>query len=212
MNSITLEAKGISKEFNRRKIFSGVSFSLFHGGSLAITGRNGAGKSTLAKIVCGVLTPTSGTVSFSCNGAVVPMPHIHRYVGFVSPYIHLYDEFTALENLHFIAAIRGVVDPKQEKASALLSRFGIFERARDEVRTYSSGMKQRLKYAAALLHDPVLLVVDEPTSNLDEQGIQTVRAVMEEQKSRGILLVATNDREDTACVDQVIAVDGRGTP
>jgi heme exporter protein A len=211
MNSASLEVQGISKEFNRRKIFSAISFSLQYGGSLAITGRNGAGKSTLAKILCGVLTPTSGTVVFSTDGAAVPMQRVHRSVGLVSPYIHLYDEFTALENLHFIAAVRGMSDPRQEKAAALLSRFGIYERARDEVRTYSSGMKQRLKYAAALLHDPVLLVVDEPTSNLDEQGIQTVRAVLEEQKARGILIVATNDREDTSAVDQVISVDGRGT-
>ena len=196
MKSVTLTSEDISKEFNRRVIFANISFSLSRGDSMAITGKNGAGKSTLVKILCGLLSPTKGTVSCSVEGCAIPISDVHRHLGLVSPYINMYDEFTGSENLRVIRRIRTLKPGAAEDAEALLQRFGIYDRRNDEVRTYSSGMKQRLKYATALLHRPKILLLDEPTANLDDEGVATVRQVMREQIESGILIIATNDTED----------------
>ena len=208
MNDAVLQAYSLSKDFDRRKIFSALSFSVSSGSVLAITGRNGTGKSTLAKILCGVLTPTAGAAILSCNGAVVPPERLHRHVGLVSPYVQMYDEFSGIENLRIMLSIRGLKHQPEERFRSLLRQFGIDDRRDDDVRTYSSGMKQRLKYAAALLHEPELLVLDEPMSNLDEQGIGAVRDAMVEQKKKGILIIATNDRDDLGYADQIVTVEG----
>jgi heme exporter protein A len=94
-------------------------------------------------------------------------------------------------------------------ADALLERVAIFPRRHDAVRTYSSGMKQRVKYAFALIHTPPVLVLDEPMSNLDAEGIAIVRGVMEEQRGRGILVVATNDLSDIGSYDRRVDLNER---
>lgn len=211
MTNAVLKADQLSKDFNRRKIFSAISFDAASGSSLAVTGRNGSGKSTLAKILCGVLTPTSGTAVLSIDGNAISPERLHRHVGLVSPYVQMYDEFTGIENLRLAISIRGIVRKNDRQLRDLLQQFGIDDRRNDDVRTYSSGMKQRLKYAAALLHEPQLLVLDEPTSNLDEQGIAAVRDVMSRQKESGILIIATNDRDDLRYADRQVTVEGEHT-
>ncbi len=195
MARIEFSAAGISKTFNRRKIFSGIEFALRENDSLAITGRNGSGKSTLLKILAGVLSATRGTVTMALDGALIQQSDRHASVGLVSPYLQLYDEFTGWENLDLFRRIRAVAVP-DAMLTELLQRVNLLSRKDDEVRTYSSGMKQRLKYAFALLHRPPLLLLDEPTSNLDAEGIATVREIIREQKERGVLIIATNDPED----------------
>jgi heme exporter protein A len=192
MTEFSLAAKDIRKDFNRRVIFEHVSFELSHGESLSITGRNGSGKSTLAKILCGVLTPTTGSVLITLEGSIVNSDRRRSCIGFVSPYLQLYDEFTGSENLLLATTIRGI-RRRAVEMDDLLKRVGLFHCRDDRVGTYSSGMKQRLKYAFALLHKPALLVLDEPMANLDEAGIQVVKDVVEEQKQIGIVVVATND-------------------
>src|SRR5262249_4432218 len=138
--------------------------------SLAVTGPNGSGKSTLMKIIAGVLSPTSGSVRLSVNGSTLPADRHYAHLGFVSPYLQLYEEFSAWENLHILARIREAAT-NDASVMELLRLVQLVDRRHDPVRTYSSGMKQRLKYASALLHAPSMLLLDEPTANLDEQGI-----------------------------------------
>jgi len=196
MRESTFSVESVSKEFNRRVIFEDISFSLSRGESLAVTGRNGSGKSTLAKILCGLLTPTKGKISLFVNEKEIPAADIHRHIGLVSPYITMYDEFSGMENLLVFAHIRNLGSAADGDPERLLRQFGIYERRNDEVRTYSSGMKQRLKYAAAMLHRPEILILDEPTANLDEEGAATVRDLMRTQTRVGILIIATNDAKD----------------
>lgn len=191
---VSLKASGLKKIFNRRVIFDGVGFALGSGETLLITGRNGSGKSTLVKIIADVLTPSAGEVTLSRDGIPVS-EHRHRFFGLVSPYLQLYDEFSAEENLHLAQRIRGLREEPGE-ADRLLSLLGILQRKRDPVRTYSSGMKQRAKYAMALVHRPPVLILDEPMSNLDAEGFDAVRTVMQGQRDEGILVVATNDLAD----------------
>lgn len=206
MEQTALIAKGISKSFNRRNILSDINFSLESGQSLAITGRNGSGKSTLLKIVSGVLTPTSGSLAYRHGGKILTPAEAFNLIGFISPYLALYDEFTAWENLDLFRRIRGIRTP-DERLSGLLTRVNLLARRDDPVRTYSSGMKQRLKYAFALLHEPPVLLIDEPASNLDADGIEIVYRIIEERKKTGILILATNDAGELRLCDGLINLD-----
>lgn len=186
--------------FNRRVVFDGVQFAISESQTLLISGKNGAGKSTLIKILAGLLTPSRGTVTLSGPGGdgIFGMQSLF---GLVSPYLSLYDEFSAEENLRHFAAIRGVPFDRAF-SDDLLRRVALFSRKDDPVRAYSSGMKQRAKYAAALLHRPPILLLDEPMANLDADGIAVVRDVMAEQRRTGALIVATNEQEDVDRFDE----------
>lgn len=205
MRQISLSVQAITKEFNRRSIFKDVTFALNGGDSIAITGRNGSGKSTLVKIVSGLLSPTRGTVEYQRDNKPVQAESLRGLLGLVSPYLQLYDEFTGFENLNILSTIRTDTGVSKEDIEARLQQVGLWERRKDFVRTYSSGMKQRLKYAFALLHQPAVLILDEPTSNLDHDGIDMVRKVVELQRSQGLLIVATNDENEAAwCTNQMM--------
>jgi heme exporter protein A len=196
MSLLKLTVAGATKEFSRRTIFRDVSFSLSRGNSLAITGRNGSGKSTLVKVVAGLLTPTRGTIEYLVDGQKTDPEALRYHIGLVSPYLQLYDEFSGRENLELLSKIRSDEGITAEEIDTVIQRVGLWERRSDFVRTYSSGMRQRLKYAFATLHRPALLILDEPTSNLDHDGIEIVKKIVEEQKSSGVLIVATNDSEE----------------
>ena len=203
MIKMILKSENITKIYNRKTIFKNVSFSINQGCAFAITGKNGSGKSTLVKILCGVLSPTKGTVSLSVNDQHIIYPDYYPHIGLVSPYLNLYEEFSAEENLQFIKNIRCLDSSSDMFAEELLKEFGIYEHRKKEVKNYSSGMKQRLKYCAALIHQPALLVLDEPSSNLDEYGIEAVRNRMRLQKKKGMLLFATNDKDDLQYADTI---------
>jgi heme exporter protein A len=204
--NITFEAAGISRTFNRRKIFTDISFKLSDHESLAITGKNGSGKSTLIKICASVLSATGGKTVLSIGDKEVDPTTTFSYIGFVAPYLQLYDEFSGWENLKLVARLRGINSP-DFAITQLLERLNLWNRRHDSYKTYSSGMRQRLKYAFALLHEPPVLFLDEPTSNLDQEGTDTVYQIMEEQKQKGILILATNDQHDLRMCDRIIALD-----
>jgi heme exporter protein A len=200
-----LRGNALRKTFNRRLIFEDVSFEIASGQVLLITGRNGSGKSTLVKILCGVLSPARGEVELLRNGTPLADRARRDAIGLVSPYLQLYDEFSARENLELASSLRGIW-PDRDRITALLDRVGLPAQRVDPVRTYSSGMKQRAKLAFALVHRPNVLVLDEPMANLDADGIGIVRAVMDEHRRDGILVVATNDRTDIDHPDQEVAL------
>jgi heme exporter protein A len=200
---MNIEAEGLTKTFNRRVIFKDISFVLTNHQVLRVTGRNGSGKSTLVKIIAHTLTPSRGSVRFRPENSRDESESPQRVIGLVSPYLQMYDEFSALENLQFALRIRGL-RPNTGRMETLLSTVGLFARRHDAVRTYSSGMKQRLKYAFALVHMPPVLILDEPMANLDAEGMEIVRRIMNEQRSTGILIVATNDATDLDSFDHQI--------
>lgn len=197
----------IRHSFNRKLIFRDVSFDVNARQSLMVAGRNGAGKSTLIKILCGVLTPTAGTVSVEADDAGDQFS-VQGRIGLVAPYLQVYEEFSAMENLHMSMTLRGAT-PDDGRAAGLLERVALDPKRTDPVRGFSSGMKQRLKYAMALIHRPPVLVLDEPMSNLDAEGIAIVRGIMQDQLQEGILVVATNDRTDLAAPDREVDLNAR---
>jgi heme exporter protein A len=185
----------VGMNFGQRKILRNINFELTPGNSAAIVGPNGSGKTTLVRIIAGLQRPTTGEVKFIEDGEQIAVQNFYKSLGLVGPYLQLYEELTARENLNFFAKIKRI--PKAEdKIYSLMDRLNLTGREDDQVKTYSSGMRQRLKYVFALLGDPKILILDEPTSNLDSDGIDRIYNIMNEQKENNILLIATNDHSD----------------
>lgn len=210
MNSITFNVNNLKKRFNRRIIFSGISFSLKEHQSLSVVGRNGIGKSTLLKTLCGLISLSEGSIECKIDEKKISLHDLYLHVGFVSPYLQLYDEFSGIENLVLYRKMRKL-SVGYEEVENILRKFSLWTQRNDLVRTYSSGMKQRLKYAAALAHQPPLLILDEPTSNLDEEGQATVRQCIDEQKEKGIVIIATNNRDEFHWCDQILDLGKEST-
>ena len=204
-----LTAESITKTFDEHIIFKDISFTALPGRCLAILGPNGSGKTTLMRILSKLLLPARGMVTFKENERILNDSDIRRRIGFLGPYLELYQDLSAHENLSFFARIRGLKD-YQPAMHLLLEQFGLKGREHDPVRAYSSGMKQRLKYVFALLHQPDVLFVDEPRSNLDAEGISRVYDLFTEYKKERLLILATNDREDLRFADEQIKIQVAG--
>jgi heme exporter protein A len=200
---ISIQVRNLSKRFGKRKVFEKISFSLQEGSSLVITGKNGSGKTTLLKILSGLIRPTEGEMIVSSGGRILPGEEIRHLLGLVMPDLELYDELTALENLIFLSRIRGLSLGRNELKERI-DQVGLPGREDDLVRSFSSGMKQRLKYALALLLEPKILLLDEPTTNLDEEGIWLVERIISSQKEKGMVILATNEKRDLGYGDQFI--------
>ncbi len=145
MSNYSLEVNQLTKYFGRRLIFSNLNFRFVDSGIFGISGPNGSGKSTLVKILAGIIGANKGEVKHFLDGREVIPEKIHNHIGFVSPYLVLYEEFSAEENLLMFAKIRGVEYDKS-RVDYLFEKFLLLKRKDDLVKTYSSGMKQRLKF------------------------------------------------------------------
>ena len=181
-----LLAENINHSFGELPVIKNISFQIKSGQSLAITGPNGSGKSTLVRILCRLLYPSEGKVIYKDNGQILRDERIFMQLGLVSPYLEMYEDLTAKENLIFFSRMRGLKEYRQ-RIKDLMTKVNLAGREDDAVKTFSSGMKQRLKYVFAFLHQPPLLFVDEPRSNLDEAGIETVYELLAEQKKKKFL-------------------------
>ena len=206
MSNYSVEAKELNKTFGRRLIFKNLNFKIQNEGILGIAGANGSGKSTLVKIIAGINSPTSGKIIHKENEKEILPERLHNFIGFVSPYLVLYEEFSAWENLNYFAEIRKV-EFNKEKIEYLLNEFLIYNRKDDLVKTYSSGMKQRLKFIFALMHSPKLLILDEPTSNLDEKGKESVYKIVEEEGKSSLVIIASNEKSDLQYCSQIIKLE-----
>ena len=203
MSKYSVEANELNKTFGRRLIFNGINFRYDESGVFGISGPNGSGKSTLVKIIAGLISPTKGRIIHkNSEGEIIP-EKLHNHIGFVSPYLVLYEEFTAWENLQIFSKIRDI-NLNKDYANDLLNRFLLYNRRSDLVKTYSSGMKQRMKFIFALIHNPELLIFDEPTSNLDDEGRKSVYEIIENKSRNNIILIASNDKADLDLCSQVV--------
>lgn len=203
MSKYSVEAKELNKTFGRRLIFNGIKFRYDESGVFGISGPNGSGKSTLVKIIAGLISPTKGIIIHKNSEDEIISEKLHNHIGFVSPYLVLYEEFTAWENLEIFSKIR---DTNLDKnyAKDMLNRFLLYSRKDDFVKTYSSGMKQRMKFIFALIHSPELLIFDEPTSNLDDEGKNSVYEIIKDKSKDGIILIASNDKADLDLCSQIL--------
>ncbi|MGQ9495304.1 MAG: ABC transporter ATP-binding protein [Thermoanaerobaculaceae bacterium] len=204
MGEVRLAFSGVTKRFGRRLVLKGISGNTSPGKVLVVTGPNGSGKSTLLNILAGLMRPTQGEVVYWQNGSTLERPLWYRVLGVCAPDMAVYEELTALENLRFFLRVRGL--PQDETyMSSWLERLGL-EAAdfRRPVSQFSSGMLQRVKLAQAMVHQPGVLLLDEPSSNLDKSGHELVAQLIKELKEAAAIIVATNDPREVAWGDEVI--------
>jgi len=204
---IKLEVENLAKWFGPRKVFENISFALTQGESIAIVGPNGSGKSTLLKLLIGFAFPTRGRVVFSDEGKKLDFDSYRRRLALVSPYPALYGSLTARENLDFFARVNGDLVTNEE-IDQVLAQVGLEGRGEDFVAAYSSGMLQRLKYAVALLKDPSILMIDEPTSNLDEAGKKIISDLIESRRTKSLIIIATNEKEEYSLAEKLCRLGG----
>jgi len=199
----TLVCEGVGHRFGRRRLFADISFELQGPGSVCITGPNGSGKSTFMRLIVGLLTPSRGQIKLLESGRELSPPELRARLGLVAPDLQLYGELTAAENLTFFARLRHLPNPERSWDENL-AKVGLEGRAHDRVGNFSSGQRQRMKYLVATLHNPYLLLLDEPTANLDDAGRELVAGIVAEQRRERLLVVATNDREEYAFGDRIV--------
>jgi heme exporter protein A len=204
---LTLQVDRLAKRFGNRVIFRDLQVAVREGESLVVTGPNGSGKSTFLGVLAGLVRPSRGSARWLEAGKDLGPEFRRRALGWVAPDLTLYQELTARENLQFFARVRALSAGEAEMA-ALLARVGLGERGNDRVATYSSGMRQRLKYAFALMGGPRALLLDEPTANLDSEGVQMVDAVIREYRESRVVVIATNEPRETEYGDRCLRLGG----
>jgi heme exporter protein A len=174
-----IRAQGLEKRYGRRRVLVGVDVELARDGFLLVTGPNGSGKTTLLRILAGLAAPTRGTLDRGRLGFLAHEPLVYR-------------ELTGVENLDLFGRLYRVPE-RRERIGMLLERFGLWEARNDRVGAYSRGMTQRLALCRALLHEPELLVLDEPYAGLDEQGAALLDRELRELSGSRALVVSTHD-------------------
>ena len=205
---VVLELENVGKNYGGRRVLSGIALRAAGGEVVSVTGPNGSGKSTLLKIAAGLLRPSRGEVTLTLGGRALDAAARRRAVGYAGPDLALYPELTGGENLGFFAAVRGLRLPAGE-AVRRLADVGLAGRGGDLLGAYSSGMRQRLRLALALLHEPRVLLLDEPSLALDEGGVAMVALIVEAQRGAGGLTVlATNDPRETALGERAFVLGG----
>ena len=178
-----IDVRGLEKRYGSRRVLSGVDFELSPLGFLLVTGANGSGKTTLLRLLTGLAAPTRGTVEIDVG---------RGRLGFLAHEPLVYRELTALENLDLFGRLYRVPE-RRERIGMLLERFGLWDMRSERVAEYSRGMSQRLALCRALLHDPELLVLDEPFASLDEQGAELLDRELEELSGSRTIVLSTHD-------------------
>ena len=182
-----IQVDALTRTFGRRVAIRGLTFAVNDGECLALFGPNGAGKTTLLRILAGLLRPTSGAAHI--GGVKLPGgAHARAVVGLISHQSMLYSALTARENVEFTARLYGIESPRRAAMRAL-QRMRLEERAESPVRSLSRGMQQRVSIARAIVHEPRVVLLDEPYTGLDETGAGALTAALESLKSSGAALV-----------------------
>lgn len=208
MNAV-IQVKHLTKDFKDLKAVNDLSFTVEAGQVYGFLGQNGAGKSTTIRMLLTLIKPSSGEIEIFGMNLLKHRKEILRQVGAIIERPDLYKYLTALENLRIFAAMSGV-KVSEKKLMDQLSMVGLAERAHSKVKTYSQGMKQRLGIATALVHDPKLIILDEPTNGLDPQGIADVRNLilqLSREMNKTLLISSHLLSEMELIADSMIIID-----
>ena len=204
MMKINLEH--IGRRFNREWIFSDVNYVFETGTSYAILGANGAGKSTFLQLISGSLSSSEGVISYSKEGALLNSELVFEHLSMAAPYLELIEEFTLNEliDFHFqFKKYRSGLDRLQ-----LIELMGLKRSEYKAIKHFSSGMKQRVKLALAFCSDTEMVLLDEPASNLDQQGLEWYLSLVKEFSADRMLIICSNQiQEHSFCINQLNIAD-----
>jgi len=185
--------ENIGRRFNREWIFREINYTFESGQSYAVLGLNGSGKSTLLQLLSGSLTPSEGTISYQSGGKDLDIESVFQQLSMAAPYMELIEEFTLQESIEFHAQFKPFYKGLDTKKIIELTQL---EKAKDkQLKVYSSGMKQRVRLALAILCDTPLLLLDEPTSNLDKKAIDWYQNLINDYSQNRLIIVCSNQQE-----------------
>jgi ABC-2 type transport system ATP-binding protein len=210
MTPVLLNVSQLSKSYGGRRAVDGVSFQVRQGQTVGLIGPNGAGKSTTVSMICGLLRADSGSVELDGVAIAQGQNDAKRKIGLVPQELALYEDLSALENLKLFGALYGLSGALlKERCAQALQLVLLADRAGDKPATFSGGMKRRLNIAAALLHDPQLLILDEPTVGVDPQSRNAIFDTLERLKAEGRALIYTSHymEEVERLADHIVIID-----
>lgn len=209
MNSI--EIKELSKSFKSRKAVDSLSLEIESGKIFGLLGQNGAGKTTTIKMLCGLLSPDSGDAVVEKSSIVTELQKVKKVVSVSPQETAVAKNLTVFENLEFIAEIYGVEKSEAKKrAEAMLERFSLSERAKDKAKSLSGGMERKLSIAMALINEPRVLFLDEPTLGLDVRARRELWKFIESLKGKMTVILTTHYLEEAEALCDKIAIMNRG--
>ena len=197
----------VGKRFNKEWILRNLSLDIPSQSSLSITGANGSGKSTLIKLISAYMEPTSGNIQYFENKKTYPIESIPQSIGLAAPYVDLIEEFSLREHVEFHFKFRSTPFSLDEIIARTNFQFSIDKKVQD----ISSGMKQRLKLALAIFAKNKLLILDEPTSNLDQEGIEWYRDQILQKIGTCTIIVASNQRHEYDFISKNIDLNNKNT-
>jgi ABC-type multidrug transport system ATPase subunit len=202
--AMKIELAGAGRRYNHDWIFRKTNLTFYSGQAYALTGPNGSGKSTLLGVIGGLLHPSEGKVSYSINDKAIDPENIFRHIALAAPYLDVVEEYTVTEFLDFHQKFKPF--RTGHTTASILDRIGLKEAANKQIRNYSSGMKQRVKLAQAFYSDTPVLLLDEPTSNLDAAGAQLYNELIAEETDGRLVIVCSNDAKEYEFCNTVLSV------
>jgi ABC-type multidrug transport system ATPase subunit len=195
MNKINIKLENIGRRFNRDWIFREIDYSFNSGESYAILGPNGSGKSTLLQVLNGSLTPSAGTINFfEGDNKPIDIEQVFQHLSLAAPYLELIEEFTLTEMIDFHFKFKAYLPGMDNEA--VINLLNMPTSKHKMIRYFSSGMKQRLKLAMAFCADTTLLMLDEPTSNLDKQGVDWYLSLVQQYAKNRLTIVGSNQQHE----------------
>ena len=199
-----LEIRNLTKQYGKKAAVNRLNLSLTKG-VYGLLGANGAGKTTLMRLICGIQAPTSGKITLNGRGIEVLGENYRKYLGYLPQQFPYYPDFSALDYLLYIATLKGLDEKKaKEKSKELLETVGLTQNSRQKIRTFSGGMKQRLGIAQAMLNDPHILVLDEPTAGLDPKERVKFRNLISAFSKERIVILSTHIVSDVEFIAEKI--------
>ncbi|MBO6537535.1 MAG: ABC transporter ATP-binding protein [Balneolaceae bacterium] len=200
---ISLSVQALTKTYNRKPIFTDLSFE-HTDGILGVSGANGSGKSTLLRCLAYLTRAQKGSFKWIDKEIEIPKDEIKKTIGYAAPYINLYDELTVYENLEFILQTAGL--PTQlTHINSQIDQVQMKDHRKKLFKSLSTGQRQRVKIAAALIRKPDVIFLDEPGSNLDKAGHELIKKIVNMQKAKNkLVIIASNDPKEIKLCDQVI--------
>lgn len=201
-----IKLKQLSKRYKFEWIFRGLDYHFEAGKTYAVLGPNGSGKSTLLKVLSGYSTPSKGNIDFLTDCKILPSDKVYHQISYAAPYIELIEEFTLTEMLDFHRRFKTFQEDLTTEE--LIEILNFLKSKHKEIKYFSSGMKQRLKLVLAICSNTDYLLLDEPTTNLDDEGVQWYQGLIKRFVKNRLVIVASNVKHDYHfCTNQLNILD-----